>query len=97
MNKLNDARLKKQLDKVWKFDSFGKTTFRELFNNNRFIHKLFLDQTFSSKRIHLEYEKLSKPKRHYYLYYSEKGSFEVSKLIYDWAPVPEVSNKGMGF
>jgi hypothetical protein len=86
ITKLNQARLRKCLETVFRFN-IGVMTLQEFLDNAGLEYKGTTIRHYSSKRINLEYKKLATPKIEYWV---GRGStiWPVSKLVYDYVDLP---------
>jgi len=83
LEKMYDARLEKQLNKLYRFDE-GIMSLKQFFERvNPVYKKIFIDE-YSSKKIHYEYIKLKNPKKTYGIFYNESMFIVVSKMVYDY-------------
>lgn len=96
INKMNDARLKVQLDKLYNIDG-TVNSLGQFIESGFFTSKKIFIQTLTSKRINLCYEELEKPKVEYYLcFYSKKNDVNlmicVPKMVFDYVSLPDETN-----
>jgi len=83
LEKMYDARLEKQLNKVYRFDN-GIMSLKQFFERVKPVCKKVYTNEYSSKRICLEYKKLKNPKKTYAIFYNESSFIAVSKMVYDY-------------
>ncbi len=85
MKTANEARLNKQLEKLYR--SNGKiVTLRDLLAGMKITGKKIHTQEYSSKKVNLEYKRLSNPKKTYYVKYLNDGVEllkELPKIVFD--------------
>jgi len=96
INKMNDARLKVQLDKLYNIDG-TVNSLGQFIESGFFTSKKIFIQTLTSKRINLCYEELEKRKVEYYLcFYSKKNDVNlmicVPKMVFDYVSLPDETN-----
>ena len=90
VDKLNEARRIKALDKVYRFDS-GVMTLGQYLDCNTWIEKTVHIRNHSNKKIELEYKK-TKDTYAYTLWRMKDGNklgTDVPKLVYDQYDIPE--------
>jgi hypothetical protein len=86
ITKLNQARLKKHLKTVFRFN-IGVMTLQEFLNTAGLEYKGTTVRHYASKRINLEYRRLVTPKTEYWVG-RDSTLWPVSKLVYDYVDLP---------
>ena len=89
LNIMNEGKLKKCLDKLYRFDSGIMTLGDWLeYNKNKFDYKGTHIRNHSSKRIELEYKKI-KDTYTYTIWLKNGHGIDIPKMVYDTLNVPE--------
>lgn len=97
--KPTDPRTAKALDKLWRF-SWGVSTYRQALQENRFVGKyISVENAVKYNRVKYNrsgpgeqeaYEaRMNVKKTVYHLALNDERSLEVSKLVFDWANLPQ--------
>jgi len=89
IDKMNNARLKNQLEKIYNFGKLGIMPLKDFFEINQPLYKKIYIKEYSDKKIHLVYKKLDEPLKKYYIFYTENNCIEVSKMVYDYYNITE--------
>jgi hypothetical protein len=82
INKMNAAKLEAAMNKVFRFDC-GVMSMKDFFSKNPPLFKKTYAEEYASKRTHLEYKKLAKPKITYAVFYDDRHCIDVPKMYYD--------------
>lgn len=89
------GKLEKCLDKLHDFSnfsndvrSFGVLSLRAFLALNIPVYKKTFTQTYSSKKICLEYKELINPKIKYYVYFTGNLVLEIPKLVWNSLNIP---------
>lgn len=83
VSKMNEGKLAKQLNKVWRFDD-GIMTMKEKLEKHEWSKRRHTIRNHSLKRIELEYKKTRDIHEYFLFYKGDDLHLGVNKMIYDY-------------
>ena len=82
-NKINQDRLKKELDKMYNFNKVGTMSLNSYIKQGNFVNKVTAIRNHSKRKINLEYKKLKKDHYDYMIFNSDGVGIDIPKIVYD--------------
>lgn len=89
LDKMNQARLEKELNKEYRFTIGGVMTLGSYIKRFDFVEKVTAIRNHGKRKIHLTYNRLKKDHYDYMIFDKHGTGIDIPKIVYDSLDLPE--------